>query len=430
VARRLREAGMHVEEAADGRSAMTLALASSPKVVVTDLWMPGMSGVQLCRLLGAEEATASTAVVLLTASNDPRTRFWAKRSGAVAFFAKHEIAPMVDKVLGLASSATPRPRHEGLRLAPTGSLDDRLCTLLDDALCEAVIAGEVRALAHAGETFEALFGALGALVSQLLRHRFLSLHTAHERMVRCAPGAREQAERAANFGAAPTLVTEDPELDDAAESVERAQLRFGEHALGSLVIGGRFSDMDRQTIRLIARELGGPLRVIGLIAESVKSATTDPLTGLLNRRAFDDAIQREMALCERDARPLSVLMLDVDHFKRINDLHGHGAGDDTLRRLSRLLRATARRSDLIARWGGEEFIVALPSTGAPGAAVVADRFRRAVRALLLDEGTTPITVSIGHASLESGDTLQALLARADRALYRAKELGRDRVEAC
>ena len=112
-------------------------------------------------------------------------------------------------------------------------------------------------------------------------------------------------------------------------------------------------------ISIIARELGGPLRMAGLVEEAQRLGTVDPLTGLLNRRAFLASFAIEVERSMRVGYPVSVVLMDIDHFKAINDTHGHAGGDVVLAALGRLLASEARRSDLVARWGGEEFILLL-----------------------------------------------------------------------
>ena len=154
-------------------------------------------------------------------------------------------------------------------------------------------------------------------------------------------------------------------------------------------------------------------------------ATTDPLTGVANRRAFDHALQLELAIVERRSTPLSLLMLDVDHFKRINDTFGHEAGDKVLVAIAQLLNGCARVIDVVARVGGEEFAVILPDTDAGGAHEVGERMRIAVaRSNWLGH---PTTISIGAATLHDKEDAASLYARADAALYAAKTSGRDRV---
>jgi diguanylate cyclase (GGDEF)-like protein len=154
-------------------------------------------------------------------------------------------------------------------------------------------------------------------------------------------------------------------------------------------------------------------------------ATTDALTGVANRRAFDHSLQLELAIVERRGTPLSLLMLDVDHFKRINDTYGHEAGDKVLVAIAQLLGGCARVIDVVARVGGEEFAVILPDTDAGGAHEVGERMRIAVaRSNWLGH---PTTISIGAATLHDKEDAASLYVRADAALYAAKTSGRDRV---
>jgi diguanylate cyclase (GGDEF)-like protein len=162
---------------------------------------------------------------------------------------------------------------------------------------------------------------------------------------------------------------------------------------------------------------------------------TDGLTGIANRRRFDNVLDQEWKRAVRSRTPLSLCILDVDHFKRFNDAAGHVAGDDCLRRLAGAAAASLHRpGDLVARYGGEEFALVLPETDAGGAQAVARRVQAAVAALAIphpDSGVEPVvTVSIGAATAvpgaQAGPAL--LVEAADRALYRAKDLGRNRIE--
>jgi diguanylate cyclase (GGDEF)-like protein len=167
--------------------------------------------------------------------------------------------------------------------------------------------------------------------------------------------------------------------------------------------------------------------------ELAQLAATDSLTGVANRRTLDQTLRHEWFRAQRSGKPLSVLMIDADHFKAFNDRHGHQGGDDALRALAKVICANVRRpTDLVARYGGEEFSVILAETNRVGAQQIAENIRAAVQQLPLMAGDqTPITVSIGIATWtaanESG--LESLLFAADKALYQAKESGRNRVVA-
>jgi diguanylate cyclase (GGDEF)-like protein len=164
-----------------------------------------------------------------------------------------------------------------------------------------------------------------------------------------------------------------------------------------------------------------------------EQATTDPLTRLRNRRAFFDLGAGHLALARRHGGDLSVVMLDIDHFKRVNDTHGHHVGDEALVEVARTLAGSMRVEDVSARVGGEEFAILLPNTGRPGAATLAERLRAAVeqRRIPVGEQVLSITVSAGVASYgEDGPgDLEQLLDVADRRLYLAKQGGRNRVVA-
>ncbi len=156
-------------------------------------------------------------------------------------------------------------------------------------------------------------------------------------------------------------------------------------------------------------------------------ASVDPLTQLANRRVLDERLEQEFARAVRHRHPLACLMIDVDHFKRVNDTHGHVVGDRVLTHVAAAIRTTIRKTDLAGRYGGEEFLVLVPETPATGAQVLAERLRRAIAAS--SEGDLPrVTVSVGIATTEGEVASSAeLLRRADEALYAAKEGGRDRV---
>jgi len=156
-----------------------------------------------------------------------------------------------------------------------------------------------------------------------------------------------------------------------------------------------------------------------------KFALTDPLTRLYNRRMGIASLDQAMARSQRSGVDLTVLMIDLDQFKKLNDTYGHVQGDQALRATADVLRMTVRKGDTVCRYGGEEFMVVLPETSTEEAAVLATRLFTAVEARGHEE-KLPITVSIGQASVRQGDTAESLLNRADKALYASKAGGRNR----
>lgn len=186
-----------------------------------------------------------------------------------------------------------------------------------------------------------------------------------------------------------------------------------------------------QVGRTICKFLGSGHIEAAYYEEIYRLVTTDGLTGLSNRRAFTETLLREFGRSLRYSRPLSVVILDIDHFKSLNDTHGHLAGDAVLRQLGHLLRSNLRREDFVGRLGGEEFAVLLPEIDLVNARLVADKLRRlAASHTFAYEGISMrFTVSAGVATREESDRdPEELIRRADQHLYNAKRTGRDRVE--
>lgn len=164
--------------------------------------------------------------------------------------------------------------------------------------------------------------------------------------------------------------------------------------------------------------------------ELERRATVDGLTGVYNRRRFEDKLHELLMTMQRTGRCFTLLMVDADHFKRINDTHGHPVGDDVLRQIAQHLQGCTRSTDFVARYGGEEFAVLLPEAHAPGdGLLVAEKIRETVENTVFP-GVGRVTVSVGHSVSHPGDsTPKAVVARADEALYQAKGAGRNRVES-
>jgi diguanylate cyclase (GGDEF)-like protein/PAS domain S-box-containing protein len=164
--------------------------------------------------------------------------------------------------------------------------------------------------------------------------------------------------------------------------------------------------------------------------ELLRLAATDPLTGAFNRREFTSLADQESQRANRYNRPLAIMMLDLDHFKKLNDTYGHAAGDKALQRFTTLCCNALRTVDIFGRWGGEEFVTLLPETDAEGAVVIAERLRKLVsqNSLIYNNQKISFTTSIGIAQYRSGElTVEGPLSRADSAVYDAKKAGRNRI---
>ena len=449
VAERLQAAGWSVQVAADAEEALLAALASPPDAVVTDLWMPGLSGLQLCQLLRGEPGTAHVPVLLRTAGVDRRSRFWAQRSGATAFLDRDDPDRLVGELERLVPAGTEtlstvaRPRDPGLRRS---TIPGRLSVLLDRALFEAVVVGELRSLAFDAVDIDGLFAALQRLLTDIVAYAWLSLsvprrhgvrvfvhqHARHEG--RAIPGAVQAVVSPADGPVELRVVSDALAADEAPDGVVTSlPILLRGKLLGRVAICAARAAAGRDelaVITLASRELALPLHAVGLLEETRRLASTDALTALANRRAASMRLE-ELARRGPGGAPVSIALIDVDYFKSINDTYGHASGDRALCHVAEVLRAVARGSDLTARWGGEEFLLVLDGTSEAAARSVAERVRGSIARTpcLLESGKrVPITVSVGVATYGGGG-LDAFIDDADRALYRAKSRGRNRVEA-
>jgi len=209
---------------------------------------------------------------------------------------------------------------------------------------------------------------------------------------------------------------------------------------GFLVFGDRLGGTDNevlQSMSLLNNELSGLSRELAQKNRELEKANrkirelsrTDSLTGLANRRYFQERYEHAFSLARRHNAPLSVVMLDLDHFKYVNDTYGHDAGDTVLKHFGQLVRQNCRHEDFAARFGGEEFIMYLSHTTAEEALELAERVRQIVAQADMLENRHQVTVSIGVAHISEADSPEALIKRADQALYAAKKAGRNRAWA-
>jgi diguanylate cyclase (GGDEF)-like protein len=210
-------------------------------------------------------------------------------------------------------------------------------------------------------------------------------------------------------------------------------LQIAQTNLGTLKISSRqrFAEADLMYLESRLGELIHPLKNCLEYQRAMNMAMLDELTGVGNRRAFDQRLIKSCALAQRHLQPLCLAVIDIDHFKQLNDTYGHLAGDQVLRQLSHCLQECARSSDEVFRYGGEEFIILLPQTSITGASRFVERCREAISEMNIkyDGEAIQCKVSAGIAELQRSEVPTTLLKRADSALYAAKQTGRNCVRA-
>ena len=208
-------------------------------------------------------------------------------------------------------------------------------------------------------------------------------------------------------------------------------LAVNDQQLGDITIARShpFTAEEASLMEILIDRLVYPLRNASMYQLAMMSAFRDPLTGIHNRASLEQSLPREISLAQRHKTPLTLLVIDVDHFKQINDIHGHLVGDSVLRNLIKVLTHSVRTTDLVFRYGGDEFVVALSNTDINGARDVTERIRESVERYQFSVGNIQLLVraSIGMTALNASDTLESAFRRADKALLLAKREGRNQV---
>jgi len=462
----LQRMGYEVILARDGIEAIKKAWQECPDLVVSDVVMPRLNGYQVCRLLRDDQATARIPVILLTSLDQRQDAFWGLKSGADMFITKGGDIPLLvaqihgfleDRVAAGFAAAAARDSEAG-RVDQDADVMERVIHLLDKNLFESTVAAEIQDLVNnlddlratvigvleiLGKVIDFHVGAihlggeeqhgLFVLVNKPVEDRFISL--LGEQLLRETPGSESEP------GAEPEVIDTQQLLGRPGshpqfpESVLIAHLTTKGRPSGSVAIAtaesNAYPERVEKTFEMIARQANIVIGYARLYESTKRLSITDGLTKLYNHRFFQDSLKREFARCQRHQTPLSLALLDIDHFKRFNDTYGHQQGDVVLQELARTLRGQVRSLDIVARYGGEEFAVIMPDAPLEVAARVAERLRAAVEnhPVAGPEGPLPVTISLGVASVPHAQISAPaeLIAAADRALYRAKENGRNRV---
>jgi two-component system cell cycle response regulator len=421
--------------AEDGERALELARSQSPEIILLDVMMPGMSGFEVCRRLKADPETEHIPVVMVTALSDTEDRVKGLDAGAEDFLTK----PVDDFLLKSRVSALMRYNSVAFELRQreatgvrSGAMDGASMELLerpasvfivdDNPRTSARLAGMLRDAGHNAITLVES-GDLGDLATERVDVLALSLMARQfDPLKLCAHVKTSEITR----GISILLICDPLERDKAIKGLEIG---------ASDVI---LAPVDRQELLARIRTQTRRSRYIEIMRQRVdrglELSVIDQLTGLHNRRYMMNQLKPLMQRCLRSEGSLSVMMIDIDHFKVVNDTHGHQAGDEVLQELADRLRENVRPMDIICRSGGEEFVVIMPETPGDSACIAGERIRHAVAAkpfvVLGGRQSLGLTVSAGVATLRGEeDTIADLLKRADEALYQAKSSGRNRVES-
>jgi len=423
--------------ARDGREALEIVERAQPDIVLLDVMMPGMDGFEVCRRIKSSPATQHVPVIMVTALDSPADRVQGLEAGADDFLTKpvSDIAllarvrslvrlKMVTDELLMRAATGQRMGLQNLPLVETADVDrGGSILLIDDRVSSrerirSIIepAHEVTEEANPQEAlFRAAEGAFDLLIVSLGLSNYDSLRLCSQ---------LRSIDRTRNL---PILALAEP--DDNARLIRALDLGVNDYIVRPI---DKNELLARMRTQLKRKRFADRLRAN--LEQSIEFAVTDPLTGLHNRRYLEGHIAAMVERAANRGKPLAVLLLDIDHFKDVNDTYGHDIGDEVIKEFCARVLANIRGVDLACRIGGEEFVVVMPDADMAVAGVVAERLRARVAGVpfqVARQGKPlEMTVSVGVAALDSPhDTPEDIMRRADDALYQAKREGRNRVVA-
>ena len=460
----LSKRGYQVRTANDGAAALTAVLSSMPDLVLLDVSMPYIDGYDVCRRLKQDERTVDIPVIFISAQEEMRDKMRAFAAGGVDYILKpfhaEEVLARVQTHLSLLEArrrqqTATESLHQHIKELALSNEELETLREVAEYLNQAITMSDV---AH--DALKRILTRLGARAGWLL----LARDSGHASIAATynLPWSQDAtgdgcgtSEIHRLLGQLPPDNLTDPRLISVQQHVELARgmrqaqeemvgfmrdyvcipLQMRDRFLGVLNVvlpdGTQFDEHRRKLYKTIGDQYSAALERARLFEGVQRLARTDSLTGLFNRRHFFAAAQQEYERTKRYRHQLSVIMIDIDHFKAVNDTYGHAVGDQVLRGIARLVVEDQRSVDVIGRIGGEEFVILLPETAPSDARNAAERLRRTIENSKFDTSAGPIgvTVSLGIASLpQRGEvTLQRLLDNADEALYQSKAAGRNRV---
>ncbi|HEY2009275.1 MAG TPA: PleD family two-component system response regulator [Rhizomicrobium sp.] len=420
----------------NGQECLNKMDAGAPDIVLLDVMMPGMDGFEVCRRIKSNPRTAHVPVVMVTALDQPSDRVAGLEAGADDFLTK----PVDDAALFARVRSLVRLKMMTDELRMRESTGQGM-GLIDPAetLIETNQSGRILVIEDRAESVAWFTSALTP------KHEVASADTFEEALVRVKGGDYDLIVVSLGMRG----------FDGLRLCSQLRSLPEGRHVPILVVV----SDGDRRKLTQ-ALEMGvndyltRPVDKNELVARvrtqlrkkryadrlrhnvqlSLEMAITDQLTGLHNRRYMSRHLDTLLGNAKKNGRPLAFVIMDIDFFKHVNDTHGHDIGDEVLREFAARINANVRGIDLACRYGGEEFVVAMPDTDLAFACNIAERLRQSIETTPVKISRAPgelnITISIGIAKAEGeNDTAEALLHRADQALYRAKRTGRNKVVA-
>ncbi len=460
----LEQAGYRVDVAWDGIEAAIKAFSLLPDLVILDVEMPKIKGYQVCRLLKEDPLTSWMPVIMLTGREHQSDMFWGLKTGADAYITKgfkpEHLLQKVDELLS-QSVAYEEARELSRKRQKDVTEDyviDKITDLLDRKLYETTILNDIASLSSSLQDFSETVNSVFEILDNLFSYTAGSLLFFAEQELyiyinQACPAeiVEEQALETIQVATGYAWKTSDPSLIERVVLNQDRMIEAGgekqprpayvhipltahKTVIGVLVVAGPPSPAFRRDapviLNLISNELTMILDNARLYEGAKRMAITDGLTKIYNHRFFQELFEKEFKRAYRYNSTFSLIMLDIDFFKRLNDTYGHLYGDEILKEMANLVKGCLRTMDILARYGGEEFAILLPETDLEDAVFTADRIRMAVENHDFPQSKgkpVKVTVSQGVTTYPSSDIEKRsdIVAKADAALYEAKEAGRN-----
>jgi len=458
----MEQAGFRVEFARDGIEAATKAYSRLPDLLILDIEMPKIKGYQVCRLLKEDPMTFWIPIIMLTGREHQSDMFWGLKTGADAYITKgFKPEQLVEKAEELLARSEAHREAKALARKRKREVTEeyviaKITDLLDRKLFETTILNDIASLSgslkNLEETVVSVFRILANIFSfqvgillllgereaYVYRNRPVGEAAVEEAVKRTLEVATGYAWDRGEDGVRTVVLNPGPQEEEAGagEAFFHLPLTAQKRVYGILAVTGHPTPAFRRDVpsilSLVSNELAMILDNARLYEEAKKLAITDGLTKIYNHRFFQELFDKEFKRADRYNTVFSLIMLDIDHFKNINDTYGHLLGDEILKEMAALIKGCLRSMDVVARYGGEEFAILLPETDLDNAVQTAERIRMAVKNHEFGGALgkrIAVTVSQGVTSYPSPEILTKsdMVAKADAALYEAKESGRDRV---
>ncbi len=454
--------GYEVITANDGLEGVSRAVVDRPDIVVSDIMMPELNGYQLCRLLKNDKKTSHIPIILLTSLDQRQDRFWGIRAGADQYIVKDSnLAGLEEAITQLLKNPVAHPDVEQENVPVNSastewtSIKSNVNRLLDKLLFESTLSSEARQLANFIHDKNDLLKEFKDLVSSLIDYTCLCLCLYDGKGTRLYFDLRQAISDKEISKIKTYLMTkidseyvkgemethffrESAEIDTSAtESIVSrliVPLTIHSECIGYLsflsIKQNAFAPKIENIIQILAHDFSMVFKLMLLYEETRELSITDGLTKLYNKRYFLEIFEKEFERAKRFKNDLCLIVMDIDHFKSVNDTYGHLQGDSVLKEIGEIINKSIRKIDIPARYGGEEFVVIAPNTNMQDIKMIAERIRQATESHAFEAEPQPlkITVSIGVATLNgtTNDKLE-LIKLADDALYKAKHEGRNQV---